>query len=203
MIDYGPPPSVDEIEVTLFGPGYGEAIVVHLGDGVWLLIDSCIDPNAKAPASGVYLDGLGVGPDQVRTIVASHWHDDHVRGISKLATKYPTADFVLSAVFNDKEASAFLSAYSGESSYGLARGAKELFSAVKARANVSPAFHKSIIIDDTFSQQSVRVTALSPVPAAFGQYVAHLAQYLPKKREAIRRRPRSRDIKTCDQVPYR
>lgn len=189
MIDYGPPPSADEIEVTLFGPGYGEAIVVHLGDGVWLLIDSCIDPDAKAPASGVYLDGLEVGPDQVRTIVALHWHDDHVRGISKLATKYPDADFVMSAVFNDKEASAFLSAYNGESSLGLARGTKELFSAVKARANISHAFHKSLVIDDTFNQRPVRVTALSPVQAAFNQNVAHFAQYRPIRRGAINHAP--------------
>lgn len=130
MIDYGVPPAADEIEVTLFGPGYGEAIAVHLGDGVWLLIDSCIDPDAGAPASAAYLEKIGVGQGQVRTIVASHWHDDHVRGISQLAAKYPSADFVISAVFNDKEALAFLSAYNGESSAGLARGTKELFSAV-------------------------------------------------------------------------
>jgi len=189
MIDYGNPPAADEIEVTLFGPGYGEAIAVHLGDGAWMLIDSCIDPDTKTPASGVYLEKIGVGLNQVRTIVASHWHDDHVRGISKLATKYPTADFVVSAIFNDKEASAFLSAYNGESSSGLAIGAKELFSAVKARANVFPALHKSLVIDDTFNKRPVRVTALSPMPAAFGQYIAHLAQYLPKRGDAINHAP--------------
>jgi hypothetical protein len=189
MIDYGAPPAADEIEVTLFGPGYGEAIAVHLGDGVWLLIDSCIDPDAKAPASEVYLEKIGVGPDQVRTIVASHWHDDHVRGISQLATKYPTAEFIVSAVFNDKEASAFLSAYNGESSSGLARGAKELFSAVETRADIFPALHRSLVIDDTFNQRPVKVTALSPLPAAFAQYVAHLAQYLPKMGDAINHAP--------------
>jgi len=49
MIDYGVAPAADEIEVTLFGPGYGEAIAVHLGEGAWLLVDSCIDPESKAP----------------------------------------------------------------------------------------------------------------------------------------------------------
>lgn len=46
MIDYGAPPAADEIEFSLFGPGYGEAVAVHLGDGTWLLIDSCIDPDS-------------------------------------------------------------------------------------------------------------------------------------------------------------
>ena len=189
MIDYGAPPAADEIEVTLFGPGFGEAIAVHLGDGIWLLVDSCIDPDAKASASGVYLDKINVGPDQVHTIVASHWHDDHVRGISQLATKYLSASFILSAVFNDKEAMAFLSAYSGGSSSGLARGAKELFSVVEGRDNVFPAFHKSLVIDETLDQRPIKVTALSPLSAAFCQNIAHLAQYLPKKGGAINHAP--------------
>lgn len=25
-------PNVDEVEVSLFGPGYGECIVIHIGD---------------------------------------------------------------------------------------------------------------------------------------------------------------------------
>ena len=107
MIDYGSSPAAKEIEVTLFGPGYGEAVVVHLGEGVWILIDSCIDPNTKTPASLHYLQSIGVDLGGVRTVIASHWHDDHVRGISQIAAKCATADFVLSAVFNTKEAAAF------------------------------------------------------------------------------------------------
>ncbi len=41
-------------------------------------------PPTKRPISEVYLTGLGVDPSQVRAIVASHWHDDHVAGISQL-----------------------------------------------------------------------------------------------------------------------
>lgn len=37
MIDYGNGPDDGEIEVSLFGPGYGEAIAIHLGDGSWFL----------------------------------------------------------------------------------------------------------------------------------------------------------------------
>lgn len=185
MINYGTPPAADEIEVTLFGPGYGEAIAVHLGDGAWLLVDSCINPDNKVPASAHYLESIGVEQHQVHTIVASHWHDDHVRGISQLTNKYPSANLVISAVFNEKEASTFLSAYSGDSSSGLARGAKELFSAVKSRDNIFYAHHKSIVIQDTFNQLPVMVTALSPLQAAFGRSIAHLAQYLPIKGKAI------------------
>ena len=192
MIEYGSPPAIDEIEVTLFGPGYGEAIAVHLGEGAWLLVDSCVDPNAKAPASGTYLEQIGVDADQVRSIVASHWHDDHVRGISKLAVRHPNADFVISAVFNERSAAAFLAAYSGASSAGLARGAKELFEVMRARNTVSPALHRSNILEATLNARNVRVTALSPVPAAYSQFLAHLAQYMPRKNQAINHAPQIR-----------
>src|SRR5450755_4692064 len=91
VIQYGAPPKSEEIEVTLFGPGYGEAIAVHLGDGTWLLVDSCIDPASNAPAASTYLQQIGVKSAQVCAIIASHWHDDHVGGMSQLAAMYSSA----------------------------------------------------------------------------------------------------------------
>lgn len=32
-------PEVGEIEVSVFGPGYGESILLHAGDNDWFLID--------------------------------------------------------------------------------------------------------------------------------------------------------------------
>lgn len=183
MINYGAPPVDDEIEVTLFGPGYGEAIAVHLGEKAWLLVDSCIDPDFNAPASGTYLQQIGIDASQVRIIVASHWHDDHVRGISRLAESYPDAEFMISAAFSDADAQAFLAAYSGASSAGLSRGAKELYSVIKERNNVYSLVNRSNVLEAILSGRSVRVTALSPVPAAFFGFLAHLAQYIPRKRE--------------------
>jgi beta-lactamase superfamily II metal-dependent hydrolase len=189
MIDYGAPPEINEIEVVLFGPGYGEAIAIHLGDAAWMLVDSCIDPNSKEPAAGTYLERIGVPAASVRTIVASHWHDDHIRGISRLAAKHPKAEFFLSGVFNNKEAETFLAAFSGKSSADLARGSKELFDVLQARENVYPALHRSSIFEAMLNGRPVRVTALSPVPAAHAQSIAHFAQYLPRKNGAIGHAP--------------
>lgn len=193
MIDYGAPPTVDEIEITLFGPGFGEAIAIHLGDGVWILVDSCIEPDSSRPATEAYLDRFGIVPEQVRTIIASHWHDDHVRGIAKLAEKYQYADFVISSVFNTKEASAFLAAYSGASSLGLSRGAKELFEVVCARGTVFPAQHRSNVLEISVNAKPITVTALSPTPGAFARSVAHLAQFLPCKGQPINHAPELRE----------
>lgn len=93
----GTPPSKDEIEISVFGPGFGESIVIHLGDGRWVVVDSCIDStdlDNKQPAALRYLRTLGVNlPDQVKLIVATHWHDDHVRGLGALVAACSSAEF--------------------------------------------------------------------------------------------------------------
>ena len=181
MIDYGAAPAADEIEITVFGPGFGEAIAVHLGAANWILVDSCIEPESKLPASQAYLDQIGVPPANVKAIVASHWHDDHVRGMSGLAAFYSDAEFVMSTAFNDAEAMAFLSAHSKVTAPELARGTSELHKVIGQRDSVFFAGHRSILFDVNASGRQVRVVALSPLPAAFAQSIAHFAKYVPSK----------------------
>ena len=101
------PPEAGEFELTLFGPGYGESIVLHVGDGVWVIVDSCID-NDRAPRALRYLEGIGIDPAQaVALIVATHWHDDHIRGMGRLVDACSQAAFCCAAALCQKE---FLSA---------------------------------------------------------------------------------------------
>ncbi len=73
-------PNSDEIEVTIFGLGYGECMVIHIGSGKWAIIDSCVD-DSDEPASLTYLRSLGVSVEtDVISVSASHWHDDHAPG---------------------------------------------------------------------------------------------------------------------------
>ena len=86
-------PKCDQIEVTLFGPGYGECILLHIGNGNWVIVDSCFDEQ-KEPAALTYLCDLGSNPAEVvRLIVATHWHDDHIRGMGKLVEVCNNATF--------------------------------------------------------------------------------------------------------------
>lgn len=192
MIDYGAAPEPDEIEVTVFGPGFGEAIAVHLGEGSWILIDSCIDPDTKSPASGAYLEQIGVHVDQVRIILATHWDDDHVRGISQLSVNHPNADFMISGVFDHDDAAGFLSAYSGASSSGLSRGTKELFSVLESREYVIPLQQRSLVFKEKISGHEVLVTALSPIPKTFARFLSSIAQHLPKINQPIKHVPQIR-----------
>ncbi|MBN2357073.1 MBL fold metallo-hydrolase [candidate division KSB1 bacterium] len=98
------PPQIDEIEVSIFGPGYGEAIALHLGNGNWILVDSCLEPSLKKPASLNYLKQLGIDPESaVKTVVLTHWHDDHHEGISLIFDECKHADFIMSGAVGSGE----------------------------------------------------------------------------------------------------
>ena len=181
MIDYKSGPSSDEIEITLFGPGYGEAIAIHLGDDAWILVDSCVDPDSRNPAAETYLSAIGVPSSSVKALVASHWHDDHVRGFSQLAAIYSDAELNISAVFSDAEAEVFLAAYNGAAAPKLTRGTGEMYRALKARDSAFHVSQRSNILERSVGQppRVVRVTAMSPVPAAMAGSLARMAEYIP------------------------
>ncbi len=86
------PPKTDEFELSIFGPGIGECIVIHVGDGRWLVVDSCVRRETKEPVALSYLTDLGVDiAGSVKVIVVTHWHDDHMEGVSALLEKAPSA----------------------------------------------------------------------------------------------------------------
>lgn len=108
-------PNANEIEVTVLGPGYGESVVVHLGNGEWLIVDSCVDATdpKKPSAPLLYLRRLGVQVElAVKFIVVSHWDDDHVKGISEVVEACPNAAFISSQVFSKEKFTCFVEAIS-------------------------------------------------------------------------------------------
>jgi hypothetical protein len=86
-------PQGEEIEVSLFGPGFGECILVHVGAGRWLIVDSCVDRAKHRPVALAYFDEIGVSPSSVELVLATHWHDDHVAGIDEVVSACTTAQF--------------------------------------------------------------------------------------------------------------
>jgi beta-lactamase superfamily II metal-dependent hydrolase len=98
------PPYEDEVEVSVFGPGYGESVLVHLGQNEWMIVDSCLDSSSGRPAVIEYLRKLGVSPaEAVKLIVATHWHDDHIRGLGTIFRACESARFVCSGALRFQE----------------------------------------------------------------------------------------------------
>ncbi len=96
------PPGPDQIEVCVFGPNYGECVVVHLGNGNWVVVDSCF--HEREPVAIAYLRALGLDPAlSIRAVIATHWHDDHYRELSQILANAPDAHIWISSVLTDKE----------------------------------------------------------------------------------------------------
>jgi beta-lactamase superfamily II metal-dependent hydrolase len=88
-------PGQDVIEVSIFGPGKGESVLVHLGKNQWIIVDSCIIPRTRNIPALEYLEQIGVDVStQVRLVVATHAHDDHFAGISRVLERCESAYFV-------------------------------------------------------------------------------------------------------------
>jgi glyoxylase-like metal-dependent hydrolase (beta-lactamase superfamily II) len=97
------PPAADEIEVCLFGPGFGESILVHVGDGRWIAVDSCVYAGVDGPVALHYLDQLGIDASAIETVLVTHWHDDHCRGASKLVASTPHAKVWIAETLTNTE----------------------------------------------------------------------------------------------------
>jgi len=96
-------PLADEVEVTFFGPGYGECSLIHLGHGDCMIVDSCVSRDGSIPVLN-HLDMIGVNTaTAVKLVVATHWHDDHIRGISSVLQRCASARFACSAALRGDE----------------------------------------------------------------------------------------------------
>lgn len=88
------------MEVSVFGPGIGECVVVHVGDGDWVVVDSCLHRETGQAIALNYLASLNVEvATKVKLVVATHWHDDHIRGLSQILRAAESAKFVNSAAY--------------------------------------------------------------------------------------------------------
>jgi beta-lactamase superfamily II metal-dependent hydrolase len=146
------PPTREEVEISVFGPGYGESIVIHLGENNWIVVDSCLEPETDEAASLCYLRKIGVNAvDVVKQVIATHWHDDHIRGLASVVKTCSNATFVCSDALRGDEFLQLVDIYgqgvmlqSDELRPGL-QEMGEVFAVLKrrrreSRANFSPRF---------------------------------------------------------------
>lgn len=191
-------PAVAELEVSLFGPGTGECIVVHLGAGNWMIVDSCA-ANNKRPVALEYLDLIGVSYDQVKLIVVSHFHDDHIKGINEVVSSCVNARVCISDALVAAESIAFASAYAQSdvltdrgkpSTYEL----KELLEIIAGSGrSVVWAKESSVLYRD----HGVAVSALSPSERAISQSKLDFAKEFSAAGAGYRRLAKSLTPNLC------
>ena len=188
MTALGTPPEDDEFELTLLGPGYGESIVLHVGDGAWILVDSC--GRADAPAALAYLRALGLNPASVVVlIVATHWHDDHIRGIAQMVEVCTNAAFCCSSVLCQEEFLTAVRALDRRHFASFGSGLREIhgtFSRLRA-AGVHPVW--ALANRPILSEDRCQVWSLAPADEAFSSFLRALGRLLPPAGQAETRVP--------------
>jgi hypothetical protein len=97
-------PGPDEAEISIFGPGIGECIVLHLGNFDWMIVDSCVEYGSQYPIALQYLKQIGFNvAEAVKCFVATHWHNDHIKGAVQIIKECPSAHFVCSSALRTEE----------------------------------------------------------------------------------------------------
>lgn len=181
-------PARDEIEISIFGPGFGECILVYLGGGDWVMIDSCLDTESKEPAALVYFRKVGLDvSDCLRAVIATHWHDDHIKGISDVFAAAKNAAFACTEAVRQPDFLEVLSAWTGTRALTGGSGIDELRSILaelkERQANTRypaprPAsankvlwvrgipFHLRVLGAITFGRRRPRLHCTSSVPSS-------------------------------------
>ncbi len=190
------PPAKDQVEVALLGPGHGESALVHLGNGNWIVVDSCVDSGTREPAALSYLSEMGVEPaEAVRLVIATHWHDDHIRGMARLLEACPNAGFCLSAALGKEEFIAMASAYDEPHSSECSSGVREIRNVMRLlegrpcpsrmAAPDRPVYR--LDPSDSGHGHQCEVTTLSPSDAQLKKFYAEIAILMPQVKRTMQR----------------
>ncbi len=199
------PPAEDEFEVSTFGPGVGECIVIHLGWGEWIVVDSCCPAGTAEPIALTYLAALGVSTESaVRLLVATHWHTDHIRGMATLLRACDSAGFVCSAALESRTFVEFITLLdqrpmiesSGTDEFH--RILTLLQGRAAATRQVTPKWAAADRILYHSTRRAIEVRSLSPSDAAMTLALREIGQLMPRvgapKRRAVARAPNENSV---------
>jgi hypothetical protein len=195
--DQSTPPGPVEIEVNVFGPGFGESILVHIGQDRWVIVDSCRDSATRRPAPLLYLDRIGVdASNSVIRVIASHWHDDHVRGLTEIVRTCQKAQFCSSAALTREEFLEIVETYATANQGAAKSGTSEMHDIMRllqARAGGGGPNPKSLLEDSLIFRGSgndlvpCEIRTLSPSSAEFAVFLQEMTGLMPSVLQPKRR----------------
>jgi beta-lactamase superfamily II metal-dependent hydrolase len=185
--NYITPPEPNELEISLFGPGFGECSVVHTGDGNWIIIDSCLT-DERRPAALQYLESMGIDPAiAVTEIVITHPDNDHIGGIASVYKACTNARLVVSTAFTERDMVAWTMLYSQPDPSEMTRASSELarvFEIAMARGTRPIFALQDRVITKT---ANLSLSVLAPSDAKIQAFLRTVV--LPKKSDEKRKPP--------------
>jgi hypothetical protein len=116
-----------------------------------MIVDSCIDYASRTAPALEYLQSIGVNPSTaVRLILATHWHDDHVRGLAQILGECTSALFACSAALKPDEIIEGIGSLSSDERFlAQTSGVKEMHQALRSIRSAGRPNAKWAIVDRT------------------------------------------------------
>jgi beta-lactamase superfamily II metal-dependent hydrolase len=198
-------PTSNTTEVTLIGTGgYGESCIVHIGENNWIIVDSCINPITNESLPLKYLQELEVDiSNNVKLIICTHWHDDHIKGIYQLYEKCESAKFCVADTIDLRN---FL--YLVTLDYTKYTGSKISNSSTiefnkcidllrKRNAVLKQASKNKILINEPYEKHTSTVISLSPSDYAkqrFSEEVSILITQFGENKKIVTSDPNSNSV---------
>lgn len=185
------PPGSDEFEISVLGPGRGECVVIHLGRNEWCVVDSFVPHGQSESAAIEYLSSFENGAlHNIQLIVATHWHDDHVRGLASILRRVPTAGFACSDALSSpnfrKLVATAVTSMQGEpgaEEFANILGLIDSVSSRRSKPLASPVWaveNRQLFYTFGAGRFPVRIIALSPSDLTKRLAMEDFAQQLPK-----------------------
>ena len=156
---------------------------MHIGEGAWVLVDSC--GRADAPAALDYLETLGIDPaEAVKLVVASHWHDDHIRGIAHMAKACSTATFCCANVLCAEEFLAVVHALEHRHFAASSSGVREIYDVFSMLREGGAVPTLALANRRVFMNDMCQIWSLSPADDAFLDFMRAVGRLSPKAGQA-------------------
>jgi beta-lactamase superfamily II metal-dependent hydrolase len=186
------PPKDNELEVTIFGPGYGESIVLHIPQIGWGIIDSCEykTKNKSIVLPLEYLLNITTKPHpQLAFVILTHPHHDHCKGIDRILREYPGGTKRVCRYNGDgiREWQAYKTKKDTALKkviQGLGYAFKSIDKAVESGAQfrrlgeMTTVFNENVNLNG-YNSTNVRMLALSPSAISIQKYTEMLQKAIP------------------------
>jgi ribonuclease BN (tRNA processing enzyme) len=151
------------------------------------------------PCAIQYLKQIGVQPEiSVRLIIATHWHDDHIRGLAETLRVCSRAAFCCSNALKKEEFLATVAPYNENINFSGGSGVAEIIEVMKLLKNeqrgpIARAHVDRRILhfpsDKLSHKMQCDVWALSPSDEQYNLFLQEISSLVPAVRQAKKRFP--------------
>jgi len=173
------PPKTDEIELSVFGRGFGDCLIVSCGHNEFLVVDSFINNETGNPIALDYMEAMGFSSGAIKQVVLTHWHQDHITGISNILQEAShEAKLVISPIIQQEKFLEYIAIGLKEKVESTAEFGKVIDFIKKNSSRVIVPITDKIIFP--YKENDIEVYTLSPNDVDLYEYIA--AIMLPDER---------------------